>query len=190
MKSEIPHIVGFLPGRIFFTPPPTFFNCWSWCQKKFHHCEEFFKKISNPALWGILKWKVRQFFNFSFFPFPFLCFWWHLWDLWHFCQWWFGSSLVDNSSQCWFFTWINPTLWGIFQKLFISCIVRNFEMKSETFLTFSSQSWIFKIFRASDDTIEIFDIDANDDLVQACRKFLTMLDFYLDKSNIVRNFEM
>ena len=61
-------------------------------------------------------------------------------------------------------------------------------MKSETFLTYSSQSWIFKIFRASDDTIEIFDIDANDDLVQACRKFLTMLDFYLDKSNIVRNF--
>ena len=43
-------------------------------------------------------------------------------------------------------------------------------MKSETFLTYSSQSWIFKIFRASDDTIEIFDIDANDDLVQAWQK--------------------
>ena len=85
-------------------------------------------------------------------------------------------KLAENSSHCWIFTWINPTLWGI-----LKCKVRLFFM-------YSSQSWIFKIFRASDDTIEIFDIDANDDLVHACRKFLTMLDFYLDKSNIVRNF--
>ena len=56
------------------------------------------------------------------------------------------------------------------------------------FFTYSSQSWIFEIFEASDDTFDIFDIDANDDLVQAWQKFLTMLDFYMDKSNIVRNF--
>ena len=27
------------------------------------HCEEFFKNFLNPALWGILKWKVRPFAN-------------------------------------------------------------------------------------------------------------------------------
>ena len=43
-------------------------------------------------------------------------------------------------------------------------------MKSETFLTYSSQSWIFDILEASDGTFEIFDIDANDDLVQAWQK--------------------
>ena len=40
-------------------------------------------------------------------------------------------------------------------------------MKSETICKYSSQSWIFENFEASDDTIEIFDIDTNDDLVQA-----------------------
>ena len=157
-------------------------SLWGIFQKNFKSCIVRNFEVKSETVFQLFLTKLDFWY--------FWCFWWHLWDLWHCCQWWFGSSLVDNSSQCWFFTWINPTLWGIFQKLFISCIVRNFEMKSETFLTYSSQSWIFKIFRASDDTIEIFDIDANDDLVQACRKFLTLLDFYLDKSNIVRNFEM
>ena len=43
-------------------------------------------------------------------------FWWHLWDLWHWCQWLF-SSCMKNSSQCRIFTWMNPTLWGIFQNV-------------------------------------------------------------------------
>ena len=37
-------------------------------------------------------------------------------------------------------------------------------MKSQTY---SSQSWIFDIFEASVDTIDIFDMDVSDDLVQA-----------------------
>ena len=74
--------------------------------KMFQDCEQFFKNLSNPALWGILKWKVRSFFYYS------------------------------------------------------------------------SQSWNFEIFQASDDTFGIFDIDANDDLVQAWWKFLKMLEFF------------
>ena len=40
-------------------------------------------------------------------------------------------------------------------------------MKKEAIFQVFSQSWIFEFFEASDDTIEIFDIDTNDDLVQA-----------------------
>ena len=40
-------------------------------------------------------------------------------------------------------------------------------MKSEIFFNYSSQSWNFEIFQASDNTFGIFDIDANGDLVQA-----------------------
>ena len=39
--TKIPHNVGFLPG---------------WIQ----HCEEFFKNISSPALWGILKYTTSK----------------------------------------------------------------------------------------------------------------------------------
>ena len=101
--------------------------------------------------------------------------WWHLWDLWHWCKWWFSSSLTKIPHNVGFLAgWIQhceeffknfsippgkksnivrnfsfdttsnnwknvrggvnknvPTLRGIFQKLFQSCIARNFEMKSE-----------------------------------------------------------
>ena len=74
---------------------------------------------------------------------------------------------------------LNPTLWGIFRKTFRILHCEEFwneKNANDNFL------------QACDDTFEIFDIDANDDSVQAWRKFLTMLDFYLDESNIVRNF--
>ena len=74
---------------------------------------------------------------------------------------------------------LNPTLWGIFRKTFRILHCEEFwneKNANDNFL------------QACDDTLEIFDIDANDDSVQAWRKFLTMLDFYLDESNIVRNF--
>ena len=74
---------------------------------------------------------------------------------------------------------LNPTLWGIFRKTFRILHCEEFwneKNANDNFL------------QACDDTLEIFDIDANVDSVQAWRKFLTMLDFYLDESNIVRNF--
>ena len=56
-------------------------------------------------------------------------------------------------------------MWGIFK------------WKVRLFFTYSSQSWIFDIFEASVDTIDIFDMDVSDDLVQARWKFLTMMFF-------------
>jgi hypothetical protein len=53
-------------------------------------------------------------------------------------------------------------LWGILK------------WKKRPFFKYSSQSWFFEIFEASEDTIEIFGVDPNDDLVQAWQKFLTM----------------
>ena len=64
---------------------------------------------------------------------------------------------------------LNPTLWGIFRKTFQILHCEEFwneKNANDNFL------------QACDDTLEIFDIDANIDSVQAWRKFLTMLDFY------------
>ena len=82
----------------------------------------------------------------------------------------FRSSSTKNSSQCWIFGFVkirhyeefsknfwNPGLWGISKKR-----------------SYSSQCRIFKIFEATDDIFEIFDIDVNDDFDQARLKFLTM----------------
>ena len=54
---------------------------------------------------------------------------------------------------------LNPTLWGIFRK-------------------------IFRILHCE----EFWNEKKADNSLQAWLKFLTMLDFYLDESNIVRNF--
>ena len=94
-------------------------------------------------------------------------FWWHLWDLWHWCQWWFSSSLTKIPHNVGFLPgWIqhceeffknfsNPALWGILK------------WKVRPFANIPHKVGFLKFFDASDDIIEIFDIDGNDDQVQA-----------------------
>ena len=91
------------------------------------HCEEFFEKHFESCIvrnFEMKKMLMIIFFKLVMTPLRSLTL----------MQMMIQFKLDENSSQCGIFTWMNPTLWGIFQKLFKSCIVRNFKVV-QVFLT-------------------------------------------------------